>query len=65
MGNVKIWLKGLLVAAINGAIATAGTMAYNNVTTGQQDWRTIGSIAGSAAVLGAINYIIKSPRQTP
>ena len=69
--NWKLWLKGLGAACANAAIGAVAPMAVNwanQAATGAKpdplSGSTIGMIALGSAILGASNYLIKSPRQT-
>lgn len=68
--NWKIILKGLGNAAVNGAIAATATVGYNwaqGASTGQPpavNGSTVGYMAAGGAILGLLNYLLKSPTQT-
>jgi len=69
MRNWKLWLKGLAAAAIGG-VATTGTTYKGSwaqgAATGQHvpiTGGTIGGVAISGAIIGALGYLWKSPRQ--
>ena len=70
MGNWKTWLKGLAAAAVNAAIGAVLPVAVNwgsQAMTGAEpepiSGGAIGLISAGAAVIGATNYLIKSPRE--
>ena len=63
---MKNWLKGLGNAAINGAIGAAGGMVYQWIQSGMStpmQWKPVGMLAVSGAIMGVVNFFIKSPRQ--
>ncbi len=68
--NWKTWLKGLGAAAANAAVGAVAPVAVNWATqaaTGVKpdplSGSTIGLVSLGAAILGATNYLVKSPRQ--
>ena len=68
--NWKLWLKGLGAAAANGAIGAVVPIGYNWATAAASgttpppvSGQTVGFMAAGAALIGVINYLVKSPRQ--
>jgi 1,4-dihydroxy-2-naphthoate octaprenyltransferase len=63
---MKNWFKGLGNALLNGGIASAGGAVYQWAQSGGTSpisWKPVGMLFVSGAVMGVINYFIKSPRQ--
>lgn len=62
--NLLVWGKGLLSAAIGGASTSISTIAVSpetfNLNTGI-GMKNIGVVAGTGAVLAALNYLKRSP----
>lgn len=63
-------LKGLGNAAINGTVGALAPVVYQWATTASTgtpapiSGKAVGYMAAGSAILGVINYILKSPRQT-
>ena len=65
----KTWLKGLAAAALNGGAGLGiGILGYwaNTAATGTVaplNGKALGIVSGAGAVIGVINYLVKSPLQ--
>jgi hypothetical protein len=59
-----VWLKGLLAAAIGGAVSSAGTIAAQQMSTGTMPSGNVmegAAIAG--AMSGAVLYLMNPPKE--
>ena len=57
------WLKVALAGVLGAAVSGAATGATQQMSTGNMDGKAIGAAATSGAIIGALGYLVKSPRQ--
>lgn len=60
MGDIKVWLKGLIAAAISGVGTGAAAMT---IAPGEFafDYHKLAQIALAGAVVGVVGYLVRSP----